>query len=756
MLRRGDRFSQVRSSLLKGVSKCGARGIFSLRRQLQLYDRDGSGILDHEELYLALTDFKIAVTEDDVHAIFVELDRDDRGVVNYDTLLDLVAPRLTHDRAAVVTQSFNKVRSAMLGDADAVDAKVFRDAYDASQHPEVLQGLITREQAHIEFLDTFNDMFEVRRPVRVDDFQGYYQFVSAGISSDQKFNEMVSGCWGVARPRTGRQRSSAVSPRAKLPGRLGRRSKPGGCIEVEVVSGSGPGFKLGASAVVTYLEPNSEVALALANVRGTHALKEFQEEPVNPTVDANFTLRTICATPKPWLFTFAPISPFGAQEEYGVEDLSADEILAKVKRILDSRSDGIVKFAETLRMMDGHGTYKLNITQFTKAINDHRLGLNEAEIATIFEEFHTDLTGVINHEAFLRGLRCQMNLKRKTAVHAAFQQFDSNSRGEARIEDLRLSGYNAAHHPDVINRKKTERQVMMDMLTKLEGGSRDGRVTEEEFVDYYASFVSPLVDNDDRFVALVRNAWRLDEPAVPVQEHRRTKEQSGENPVTGRNLSQEIDTADRASISGVIDIDNDATMKKLRETPQLVGSQNMEALKTHFANFDRDKSGDLSLEEFQRALREFHVRLSNAEVRRVFMIFDDDRSGAINYSEFIKGLVGGTSYSSQRQAVVKEAFDRFDHDKTGTAALSEVQDGYRAAAHPDAKSGKKHEMQVRRDFIEAVDPTKTGEVTVEKFSKYFAALSRDIPDDDYFEVDTTTASSLCPCQGACPGTRAAS
>ena len=768
MLRRGDRFSQVRSSLLKSVSKCGARGIFSLRRQLQLYDRDGSGVLDREELYLALTDFKIAVSEDDVHAIFVELDRDDRGVVNYDTLLDLVAPRLTHDRAAVVTQSFNKVRSAMLGDADAVDAKVFRDAYDASQHPEVLEGLMTREQAHIEFLDTFNDMFEVRRLVRVADFQGYYQFVSAGISSDQEFNEMVSGCWGIARPRTGRQRSSVASPRAKSPARLGRRSpgravdrstplardvrridrrdleirrsaKSGSCIEVEVVSGRGPGFKLGALAAVTYLEPNSEVALALANVRGTHALKAFQEEPVDPMVDANFTLRTICATPKPWLFTFAPISPFGAEEEYGVDDLSADEILAKVKRILDSRSDGIAKFAETLRAMDGYGTYKLNITQFTQAMNDHRLGLNDAEIATIFEEYDTDLTGVVNHEAFLRGLRCQMNLKRKAAVRAAFQQFDSNSRGEATIEDLRLSGYNATCHPDVINRKKTERQVTMDMLTKFEAGSGDGRVTEEEFVDYYASSVSPLVDNDDRFVALVRNAWRLDEPAVPAQEPRREKGRSGENPVTGRNLSQEMDTADRASISGVIDIDNDATIKKLRETSQLVGSQKMEALKTHLTHFDRDQSGDLSLEEFQRALREFGVRLSNAEVRRVFMIFDGDRSGAIDYGEFMKGLIGGASYSSQRQAVVKEAFDRFDHDQTGVAALSEVQDGYRAAAHPDAKSGMKQEMQLRREFIDAVDPTKTGKVTVEKFSKYFATLSRDIPDDDYFEVDTTTA-----------------
>eukprot|EP01043_Picozoa_sp_COSAG02_P037414 COSAG02_NODE_2805_length_7995_cov_6.051178_3_plen_728_part_00 len=721
-----------------------------------------------------------------MHAIFVELDRDDRGVLHYDKLLELVAPRLTHDRNAVVTQSFNKVRRAMLGDADAVDAKVLRDAYDASQHPEVLEGLMTREQAYIEFLDTFNEMFEVRRLVRVADFQGYYRFVSAGITSDQQFTEMVSGCWGLSRPRTGRRGSSASSTRAKYPCRPLNRSSPqvrgidrhdldvrrnlqsGGFIEVEVVSGGGPGFKLGELAGVTSLEHDSEVARALANVPGKHVLKAFQEEPVDPTVDGAFTLRTICATPKPWLFTFGPkgvpwstdkhlevVTDPGRPEatmrwgemgeqhsaaaDYGVDVLSIDEIMTKVKRILDSRPDGIVKLAETLRVLDGHG----NVKQFTKAMNDHRLGLNEAEIDTVFEEYDTDMTGIIDHEAFLRGLRSQMNLKRKTAVRAAFKELDSNSDGAATMEDLRRSGCNAEHHPDVINKKKTERQVFMDMMTKFEGGSQAGRVTEGEFLDYYASSVSPLVDNDDRFVALIRNTWRLDEPSVPVQEQwRPAKGVSGENPVTGRNLSQEMDTTDRASAAGVFDIDNDTTIQRLRETPQLVGSKKMQALKTHFTYYDRDKSGDLDLEEFQRALREFGVRLSNAEVRRVFMIFDDDRSGAIKYDEFITGLAGGAGYSSQRQAVVKEAFDRFDHDQTGIAALSEVRDAFRAEAHPEAKSGKKHEMQVQKEFIDAVDPTKTGKVTVEKFSKYFAALSRDVADDHYFEVNITTSPAV--------------
>ena len=43
-------------------------------------------------------------------------------------------------------------------------------------------------------------------------------------------------------------------------------------------------------------------------------------------------------------------------------------------------------------------------------------------------------------------------------------------------------------------------------------------------------------------------------------------------------------------------------------------------------------------------------------------------------------------------------------------------------------------MQVRKEFIDAVDPTKTGKVTVEKFSKYFATLSREIAEDEFFEV----------------------
>ena len=126
------------------------------------------------------------MSEADVDAIFIELDEDDSGTVDFYELLQMIGPRLSHDRNAVVMQAFYKVQSELLNgdEAAAVDAKCFRDGYNAQHHPSVIDGLMAKEMAHIEFLDTFNDMFEVRSMVRAADFKGYYQLISAGISSD--------------------------------------------------------------------------------------------------------------------------------------------------------------------------------------------------------------------------------------------------------------------------------------------------------------------------------------------------------------------------------------------------------------------------------------------------------------------------------------------------------------------------------------------------------------------------------------------
>lgn len=49
----------------------------------------------------------------------------------------------------------------------------------------------------------------------------------------------------------------------------------------------------------------------------------------------------------------------------------------------------------------------------------------------------------------------------------------------------------------------------MAFLQNFGDKNRDGKITREEWNDYYAA-VSANIDNDDHFVQLMKNCWRID------------------------------------------------------------------------------------------------------------------------------------------------------------------------------------------------------------------------------------------------------
>ena len=74
--------------------------------------------------------------------------------------------------------------------------------------------------------------------------------------------------------------------------------------------------------------------------------------------------------------------------------------------------------------------------------------------------------------------------------------------------------YNAKNNPDVKTGKKTEEEVYTEFMDTfkanhiLKTGPRSKRVTYEEFLDYYNN-ISMTVNDDEQFVFLIQNAWRL-------------------------------------------------------------------------------------------------------------------------------------------------------------------------------------------------------------------------------------------------------
>lgn len=85
---------------------------------------------------------------------------------------------------------------------------------------------------------------------------------------------------------------------------------------------------------------------------------------------------------------------------------------------------------------------------------------------------------------------------------------------------------------------------------------------------------------------------------------------------------------------------------------------------------DSDGSGALDFDEFKRALDDYRVGCNDAEANQVFVIFDKNRDGTINFEEFMSAILG--DLSEYRMNLVKEAFRKLDSNGNGTLEMDEV------------------------------------------------------------------------------------
>lgn len=189
------------------------------------------------------------------------------------------------------------------------------------------------------------------------------------------------------------------------------------------------------------------------------------------------------------------------------EDTDMDKFRAKV---LERGAHSIKGIGRTFRIYDDDGNRNLNFEEFCEGCKDYGIKFPQANAKNLFNQFDKDESGTMSFDEFLEGLRGN-NFKgsRMEVVKKAFKKADKTGDGVFDVHDLKKV-YNAKHHPKYMNGEMTETQVFTEFLKSFEPDpeKRDGKVTEEEFLNYYAG-VSASVDNDAHFVLSVTNAWKI-------------------------------------------------------------------------------------------------------------------------------------------------------------------------------------------------------------------------------------------------------
>ena len=188
-------------------------------------------------------------------------------------------------------------------------------------------------------------------------------------------------------------------------------------------------------------------------------------------------------------------------------DAQAYAIIHRVRVKVLKRSNGsFTGLRRSLRIMDTNKNLKLNDRELQTGMARYGVQMSDAEMKVLMRFFDKDGNGEISLTEFVRGVRGDMNERRRTLVEKAYKLLDSNKDGIVKLNDIEQL-YDVSQHPEVLSGKLSKQDALRQFMAQWDING-DDIVSLDEFIEYYND-VSAQIDADHYFELMIRNAWHI-------------------------------------------------------------------------------------------------------------------------------------------------------------------------------------------------------------------------------------------------------
>ena len=444
----------------------------------------------------------------------------------------------------------------------------------------------------------------------------------------------------------------------------------------------------------------------------------------------------------------------GQTEEEAKEEKVNTAFKKFKKEIISRGCGGLISLNKQFKQFDENNSKTLDYEEFVRALKEYKINLDDEEILQLFNLFDENGNGIIEYEEFIKEVKGPMNEKRKAVVTQAFNKLDIDKSGFIDMNEIKHA-YNAKNNPDVRQGKRTEEDVYTEFMETfqanhlLKAGPRTKRVTYEEFLDYYNN-ISMSIKDDDQFVFLIQNAWKLNpntysRPGQNRKDLNNFEDEKEVNNYRNRDFysSQVQFGANEPEEQNKNETKLDKSLpviEKLRKIIARRGSRGIMSIRREFMIADNDNNKTIDINEFKKFCHDYRIPLTENEIQILFKELDINKNGKIDYEEFLRGVVG--EMNDRRRKIVLQVFKIFDKSQNGVIEMDDIRDSYNAKLHPEVRSGKKNEEEVLAEFLDTFEyqfsllndgKTKDGKITMEEFLEYYNNISMSIKDDDYIE-----------------------